>query len=161
MNVIMKYLGLSIAIAMMGGCVTRPPLTLTEPIGPAKVPPAVALNEGRLVVYSMSYLGSMDADIERYVHTPYTVYSPDGARVRSVGNQTGLFNGDPDKVRLPAGQYRVKAEASDGGWVFVPVVIEPGKTTVVDLNGEWWSDHALADRAVKLPNGSVVGAEAD
>ncbi len=81
-----------------------------------------------------------------------------GTKVRSVPNQTGVYNGDPDVVALPVGTYRVKAEAYGVGWVSVPIVIERDRTTVVDLNGEWWTDHPLADRAVTLPNGSVIGA---
>jgi hypothetical protein len=144
---------------MLGGCASRPPITLTEPIGPAIARPAMAENDGHLKVYSMAYLGSMDADIERYVHSSYTIYAPDGAKVRLVSNQTGLFNEDPETVTLPEGKYQVKAETYQGKWVLVPVVVERARTTVVDLNDEWWRDHPLADRAVKLPGGSVIGAE--
>jgi hypothetical protein len=158
MNTPTRFCGLSLLLAVLGGCATPAPLALNDPIGPAKVRPAVAANAGRLKVYSMSYVGSVDGDIERYVHTQYTVYANDGKKVRSVPNQTGVYNGDPDIVALPVGTYRVKAEAYGVGWVSVPVVIERDRTTVVDLNGEWWTDHPLADRAVTLPNGSVIGA---
>ena len=159
MHVKARYVAMPMVLAILGGCATRPPLELTKPVGPANAPTA-ALNQGRLVVYSLEYFGSMDADIERYVHSSYTIYDADGKEVRTVDNQTGLFNGDPETVRLPVGHYHVKAQANGVGWVSVPVVIERSQTTVVDLNGEWWSDHALADQAVKLPNGSVIGAEA-
>lgn len=159
MNTKTRFFGLSLSIAALGGCAAAPPLVLNDPIGPAQVRPAVAANTGQLKVYSMSYIGSVDGDIERYVHSQYTVYEPDGNKVRSVPNQTGVYNGDPDLVALPVGSYRVKAEGYGVGWVSVPVVIERGRTTVVDLNDEWWSDHPLADRAVTLPNGSVIGAE--
>jgi len=158
MHVTTRFCGLSLMLALLGGCATRPPLALEDPIGPATMRPAAAANDGRLKVYSMSYVGSVDGDIERYVHSQYTVYSDNGTKVRSVPNQTGVYNGDPDVVALPVGTYRVKAEAYGVGWVSVPVVIERDRTTVVDLNGEWWTDHPLADRAVTLPNGSVIGA---
>lgn len=159
MNVTIRYAGVAALLAILGGCATSPPLTLDQPVGPAKARPAVAHDEGHLVVYSLSYVGSMDADFERYVHSPYTIYTADGKEIRSVANQTGLFNGDPENVTLPAGEYRVKAESSRG-WVSLPVVVESAQTTVVDLNREWWPDHALADQAVTLPDGSVIGAEA-
>jgi hypothetical protein len=158
MNTTTRFCGLSLLLAVVGGCAASPPLALNDPIGPAKVRPIVAANAGRLKVYSMSYVGSVDGDIERYVHSQYTIYAADGKKVRSVPNQTGVYNADPDIVALPVGTYRVKAEAYGVGWVSVPVVVELARTTVVDLNDEWWTDHPLADRAVTLPNGSVIGA---
>jgi hypothetical protein len=160
MNVTIKCLGVSMVLAILGGCATSPPMALNNPVGPAKIRPAVAMNQGRLVVYSMSYFGQMDADFERYVHSAYTIYRPDGTKLRTVDNQTGLFNGDPEAIQLTTGDYRVKAETYRGNWVTLPVVIEPGRTTVVDLNREWWSDHAIADQTVKLPDGAVIGAAA-
>jgi hypothetical protein len=160
MNVTIKHVGIGLALGLLGGCATSPPLTLTNPVGPAKIQPEVALKQGRLIVYSASYFGTMDGDIERYVHSGYTIYRPDGQKVRAVNNQTGIFDGDPEKVGLPVGRYRIEAEANGVGRISVPVVIEQAQTTVVDLNGEWWPDHALADRVVRLPNGTVIGAQA-
>jgi hypothetical protein len=44
-------------------------------------------------------------------------------------------------VSLPPGQYRVKAESEFEGDVEVPVVIEGGRTTIVDLQHR---DHRVA-----------------
>jgi hypothetical protein len=52
----------------------------------------------------------------------------------------------------------VRAQYDRGGFVVVPVVIVPGKTTIVNLNGEELSQGTGAAKDfVRLPDGQVVG----
>ncbi|MGH8140176.1 MAG: hypothetical protein ACREVV_18520 [Steroidobacteraceae bacterium] len=61
----------------------------------------------------------------------------------------------------------MKALAVDSGYVDVPVVIEPRRTTVVDVDGTALPQGARASadsggngRWIRLPNGHVVGSQA-
>jgi hypothetical protein len=146
-----------LGLAAMAGCATRAPLVVQNPVGPQRPHQPRRRTDGDLVVYSATYVSTY-AQSEYPVHTDYTIATRDYKVIERVANQTGPFNANPATVRLPPGEYRVKALVERGGFVIVPVVIEAGKKTVVDLNGEALPQNLSADDdLVRLPDGRVVG----
>jgi hypothetical protein len=112
-------------------------------------------------VYSAPRVGTY-AQSEYPVHTDYTIYSRDDKVVRRVDNRAGSFYQDPATVSLRPGVYRLKALTERGGFVVVPVIIEAGKTTVVDLDGTAIPQHSQAEgQWVRLPDGHIVGWQGD
>lgn len=103
-------------------CVTRPPAVAHTPVG-------------NLIVYSATYAPTLEQG-EYPAHTDYTVATPDGKVIQRVKNATGSFGSRPAIVSLSPGKYHVRAQHDRGGFVVITVVIAPGKTTVLDLNGE-------------------------
>lgn len=93
---------------------------------------------GQLQVFSaMGWESRPDSAVSTasYVHSAYRILTPAGQLVRRVGNagRTATYP-DPDVVSLPAGDYRIWAQAAGRGRVELPVTITPGKTTVVHLD---------------------------
>jgi hypothetical protein len=116
--------------------------------------------QGALIVYSATRVSEY-AQSEYPVHTPYAIYTQAKQVVKEVENTAGSFNQDPEQVSLPPGQYRVKALAVGIGEVIVPVVIEEGETTVVDLDGTAArQEQSSKTNWVRLPDGHVVGRRA-
>jgi hypothetical protein len=112
---------------------------------------------GGLVVYSETYSPTLEQS-EYSAHTNYTIANVDDHIIEHVTNATGSFNSRPARVSLSAGEYHVRAQYIGGRFVTVSVIIEPDKTTVVDLDGEVVpQEKAVAREIVRLPNGRVVG----
>ena len=61
--------------------------------------------------------------------------------LEQVRNANGMNDADPTMVKLSPGVYKVEAKAKDYddvNWtVMVPVLIKPGLTTTVHLDGNW------------------------
>ena len=120
---------------------------------------------GDLIVYSATYAPTLEQS-EYTAHTNYTIATPDDKVIQRVANATGSFASRPARVSLPAGEYHVRAQYEGGRFVTVSIVIEPGKTTVLDLEGEG-SKQASATKTtpatetakeiIRLPNGKAVG----
>ena len=111
-------------------------MMLLTALSGCSAPPVVAgAAEGNLIVYSATYASTVEQS-EYPVHTNYTIATPDDKVIERVANNTGSFFSKPATVALPSGQYHVRAQGADGRFVIVPVVIESGKTTVVNLDGE-------------------------
>ncbi len=140
----------------MAGCATRAPLVVQSAVGPgpSSLP---APRTGDLIVYSATYTPTVEQG-EYPVHTNYTVGTPDDKVIKHVSNRAGPFQAYPETVALPAGDYHVRAQYDRGGFVVVPVVIVPGKTTIVNLNGsEFPSRSDTPEDVVRLPDGRVAG----
>lgn len=145
------------------GCTTPAPLMVHDAVGPWQSHATPDDGSGQLMVYSATRVTTAD-DSEYPVHTPYTIYGPDNEVLQDVTNTAGLFSQAPSTVSLPPGRYRVKALAADAGYVIVPVVIAPHRTTIVDLDGTALPKQAVAQsdvaaNMVRLPNGRVIGAQ--
>ncbi len=91
------------------------------------------------------------------MHSDYTIATTDHVFVERIANSTGPFNADPANVPLPAGKYQIRAQYDHGGFVEFPVLVEPGKTTLVDLDNEPLRAAALACDTIRLPDGRAVG----
>jgi hypothetical protein len=139
----------------MAGCATRAPLVVQQPVGPA--PSLPARGTGDLVVYSATYTPTVEEG-EYPVHTNYTIATRDDKVIKHVSNRAGPFQAYPATVALPSGEYHVRAQYDRGGFVVVPIVILPGKTTIVNLNGGELplASHTAKD-TVRLPDGHMVG----
>jgi hypothetical protein len=98
----------------------------------AAAPSTPSPRTGYLVVYSATYPSTLEQS-EYPTHTDYTVATPDDNVIEHVKNARGTFNSRPAKVSLRAGEYHVRAQNNRGRFVTVQVAIEPGKTTVIDL----------------------------
>ena len=143
----MRILSTSIclmSLAALTGCATRPPTVVREPITPQRPHLARRRTDGDLVVYSAPRVGWY-AQAEYPAYTNYTIYTKDRQLLREIDNSTGSFNGYPAKVALMPGEYHVQALAAGGGWVIVPVIIEAGETTVVNLDGSGFLQGAVPE----------------
>lgn len=138
--------------------------TQTLPLAEVGPPPPVAhstVGQGYLVVYSATQDIHLDRGIPYRPHTGYLVLRPNGKTVRWIPNRVGPMDLKPSLVDLPAGRYQVRAEAEDYGRVLVPVVIEPGRTTEVHLEGKGnWKPAGPALQEtnwVRFPDGEFIG----
>lgn len=145
--------GLAVAF-IVGGCASSP--VAVAPVGPGPNAPKVADSQaGSLVVYSIK-VGRMEGDNPTwYQHTDYYL---EGAQTsKRVDNTVGRYEQRPRTVHLAPGEYTVRAQAIDGQWVTVPVVIQRGQTTVVSLDGSWNPGSSPGVAVVRMPDGSAVG----
>jgi len=126
------------------------------PVGPGVASRSVASSSGYLKVFTATH--QVDVDFEAYFHphASYRVEDVSGRTVKFVANHSSDQDEAPDVAGLPPGRYNVIAESTWYGMVTVPVVIEKGKTTVVQLDGHWRGG-AHNDALVHLPDGETIG----
>jgi hypothetical protein len=151
------------AVIVSAGCATNPKSVVLDPVGPA---PAATANpsevNGTLTVYS-AFQTSADfnqRDPYRREYSDYKILRPDGSLLQQVHNSSGSILQRPQALTLPAGVYRVVAQANSYGEVVVPVVIVGGQSTTVHLEGGFrWPNQGEFNQAnaVQLPDGEVVG----
>jgi len=158
---LMMVLGCVCMVALMSACATSAQTVVSTAVGPAQTRSVSTASTGKLVVYSAPTVTTVEQ--ARYpVHTPYTLSDASGKMLQEVDNRTGFFDSSPVTLPLAAGSYFVKALAAGRGYVVVPVRIEPGKTTIVDLDGTAMPQNVTADsRYVRLPDGHIVGYRAN
>ena len=77
-------------------------------------------------------------------------------------NATNLADPAPALVSLPPGRYKVQAEGEEADGqivtVLLPVLIEPGRTTVAHLSDHWKPKaHYTEADVVQLPDGGIAG----
>ncbi|MGO9586331.1 MAG: hypothetical protein ACLP2Y_09065 [Limisphaerales bacterium] len=174
-----KYFLLLIPILICAaGCATDTRVTLREEVGPDPALTPQNSGTGFLQVYSARERVPIDLNREEFfwnddygrneflfyaAHTSYALYAPGGRLLERVRNANGMNDADPTMVKLSPGVYNVEAEArdyDDVNWtVMVPVLIKPGLTTTVHLDGNW--NPAISRKKggemVWLPNESIVG----
>jgi len=150
------------AATLWSGCAFGPRGMVLDPVGPS--PSSVAENngEGSLIVYTAyEVVGPGVGDYEHRRHySDYKIDSEDGKLLQAVHNDVGTSLKEAARVKLPAGRYRVVANANGYGTVTVPVVVGSNRLTVVHLEGgASWPDMAADNQAsaVRLPDGEIVG----
>lgn len=89
--------------------------------------------EGYLSVYSATDALN-DGDSVYNVHSSYQIYTANGKLFKSVENHMSRSDELPELVSLAVGFYVVEARSADNGYVRVPVVIKPGRRTVIDVD---------------------------
>jgi hypothetical protein len=89
--------------------------------------------DGYLVVYSATDEVS-DGDSAFNPHSSYVIYTIDGKVLRNVENHISRTDELPELVKLAAGSYTLEARSANHGYVRVPVVIKPGRQTILDLD---------------------------
>ena len=87
---------------------------------------------GYLLVYSATDEFS-DGDLAVYPHSSYVIYTSNGKFLRNVENHMSRSDEIPELVKLTPGSYTLEARSGKNGYVRVPVVIKPGRQTIVDL----------------------------
>jgi hypothetical protein len=179
----MKAIKYVTAVALAGttvwlvGCASAPRVVVAEPVGPALTGEGQVTGDGSLAIYSARTPANVDVNAAEWrynndfgeneflyepAHTGYTIYTQGGAVFRHVRNARGPNDETPTLVTLPAGSYKVEAEAlncdSSRVGVLVPVVIKPGQATIAHLEGDWnppgqYNETELAT----LPCGRIIG----
>jgi hypothetical protein len=99
------------------------------------VGPSEPEHVGYLVVYSATEPYE-DGEIMYYTHTDYDLYSSRGVFLKRIRNSIEREDETPERVPLAPGRYLVQAESETDGIVRVPVVIDNGRTTVVNLEAD-------------------------
>jgi hypothetical protein len=176
----MKYINvfaLAGAMVWLAGCASASRVVVAEPVGPAPAGAAQGLGDGSLVIYSARTPAGVDVNMGEWrwnndfgknaflygpAHSDYTLYAQNGEVFKYVRNARDQDDATPAVVTLPAGSYKVEAEAincdSDRVRVVMTVVVKPGQTTVAHLEGDWnplgqFKETELA----RLPCGRVIG----
>jgi hypothetical protein len=151
---------LAVGLALLlAACASTSKPVVVEPVGPPPPSSYDTTPKGYLQVFTATE-GHNSGDVYYFPHTAYSIFSTDGKLVQRVRNALGMYDEQPEIIRLPADNYEVHAEGDHYLFVVVPVVIETGKRTTVHLDGDWQGPalgKASEADLVKLPNGEIVG----
>jgi hypothetical protein len=165
------------SLMWLAGCASVPSVAVTEPVGPAPATQPEASDQGYLEVYSARLRENVRPDLTQWewdypfeknaftyglAHTDYLIRTEAGLTFQYVRNATNPADPNPAVVSLPPGRYRVQAEGEEADGrivtVFLPVLIEPGRTTVAHLSGRWKPKAHFTDAdVVRLPDGQIAG----
>lgn len=152
-------LGAAIA-SMLAGCSTTP--IVLNPVGPPPPGATAPPHQGYLQVYTPTEARNEGEDTY-YPHSGYHIYTASGVRWKHVPNRIDTTDESPMVVVLPAGNYKIVARADGYGRITVPVVINGG--TLTEVNLETWNRKKTPPNneaaVVQLPNGYVVGWRAE
>ena len=180
MHMIIKYtsaVSLAGAMLWLAGCASVSKVAVVEPVGPGPTEGSHGTGEGALVIYSARASADMDINMAEWrwdndfgrnefmyepAHSDYTIYAKNGEIFKHVHNARNAEDDTPTVVSLPAGSYRVEAEGvdcdSDRVKVLMTVVVEPGQTTLANLEGGWnLTGQSQETQVAKLPCGRVIG----
>jgi hypothetical protein len=69
-----------------------------------------------------------------FPHSFYAIYTIDGKLFKKINSQYSADEEIPDVVALPFGSYIVVARSEKEGYIRLPVVIEAGRRTILDLD---------------------------
>ncbi|MDR0534660.1 MAG: hypothetical protein LBH01_11985 [Verrucomicrobiales bacterium] len=130
---------------------------IQEPLGPQPSGLATRIAQGYLTVYTPTDTVD-DGQINYYPHTGYTVYTVSGNKIKAVLNRDSVHDEQPQQVALPAGTYKIKTDFQ----TVATVVIENGKTTVVNLDDDTILNipKDAGNHLVKTPDGKIIGWKA-
>jgi hypothetical protein len=159
---LLMALGLaSLAVA----CMTQQPVTLSSAVGPDPMGQTQATSMGFLTVYTGMYTYSARdtyplTDMTYYsVHTDYRIYDTSGRLLKNINNAAVYHEPAPKTVALPPGRYTIAGYTDGDRLVKVPVVIDSGRTTIVNLE----TDHnkrfrgATDSDVVRSSDGQIIG----
>lgn len=147
----------------LAGCATSHDGLALDSVGPDPTSPInAAATTGTLLVYSAFEVNAdfNRRDSHRPEYSDYRILTADGKLQQRIHNNSGTILQRPKQVDLPAGKYRIIAQANGYGSVTVPVVIEAGQNTILHLEGGFrWPNQRAFDQAnaVRLPDGEIVG----
>jgi hypothetical protein len=165
------------ALVWLTGCASAPTVAVFDPVGPAPASQVKSLDQGSLQVYSARQcepIGTRDMEWRwdynlgrnpfevDLAHTDYFILTQDGKPIQYVRNAHNPADPMPTVVALPPGRYKVEALAEEhyreAVNLVIQVVVEPGKTTVVHLSGNWKPRrHFTNADVVRLPDGEIAG----
>src|ERR1035437_8890358 len=176
----MKYVStvaLAGAMVWLAGCASAPKVVVGEPVGPEPVAGSQGAGDGSLVICSARKEGDVAVNMAEWrfndgfgkndftyepPHTDYTIYARNGEVFKHVSNARSPSDDVPTVVTLPAGAYKVEAEAvncdSVPVTVLMTVVIKPGQTTMAHLDGGWTPlSQEDGVELARLPCGRAIG----
>ena len=165
------------SLVWLAGCASTPKVAIREPVGPAPSGPEKPSSQGYLEVYSARQAEPIAENLDEWVweydmgdnalacslaHTGYVIRTENGKALKYVHNSRNPTDPQPTRVALPPGRYQIEAQAEEAGrntvTVVLPVLIEPGKTTVAHLSGHWKPKVQFSDSdVVRLPDGQIAG----
>jgi hypothetical protein len=150
--------GVALTIGL-AGCST--PTTLA-PVGPKPNNFSAASGDGQLQIFSAVVARTEGDNPTWYRHSNYYLYDDQGRELEYVRNSRGYYSKIPRVLTLPAGNYLVRVRAKGSLEADVPVLIKPGQTTEVHLDGRWQPPAGVPDsKLVRTPSGYFVGWRAD
>jgi hypothetical protein len=148
-----------VAVSMMTvSCTLMQQPVAVAPVGPAPGSQLALADTGFLKVFTDMKFSRYD-DMFYATHTDYGVYDDAGKLIKSVQNAESFHSPTPMQVALPPGHYIVEGWSDAYKLVKVPVLIEAGSLTTVNLEKD---DHGLfpggiAADLVHTPDGRIVG----
>jgi len=156
----LRFLTVIGIISLAGACSTQH--ALNTPVGPGPLGQTQSTANGFLTVYSLMKTYPIDEETWYRVHTDYGVYDANGQRVMSVRNAASYHDPIPKTVELPAGNYTIQGWGDGYALYKVPVVIQAGRVTTVNLeaNTHQLFQGAKASDMVRAYDGIIVGWEA-
>ena len=120
------------ALCIVMGCTTARSVTWNDVS--RIVEPRPDVPHGYLRVFTpTSYGSSEDA---YYPHTPYTVYTEDGKKVKRVENHSSREDNDPETVELAPGKYVVVPQEGSKKDVVGVVIVDQKLTEVHSPGGD-------------------------
>ncbi len=146
-------------IPLLAACASTP--VALAPVGPRPVSWQRLLpseGQGRLEVFTATEEYEWGQDVPFFPHRDYQLYTTDGKHLRRVWNSLTHEDETPAVVKLPAGNYIIRADAEFCGRVEIPVVIRPGELTRVVLQPGWKPTGGFArSDLVQSPAGYFIG----
>jgi hypothetical protein len=103
------------------------------PVRPSGLDFRTDLRQGYLKVYSAIDKFN-DGDAWYFPHSSYAIYTTDGKLLKNVENHNSRSDEIPEVVVLPVGSYTIVGRAEKDGYVRLPVVINEGQQTILDLD---------------------------
>jgi hypothetical protein len=151
----------SLAVA----CMTQQPVVFSHAVGPNPMGQTESTSMGFLTVYTEMYTYSARntyplTDMTYYsVHTDYRIYDTGGHLLENINNAAAYHEPTPNTVALPPGRYLISGYTDGDRLVKVPVVIESGPTTIVNLetNHNKRFRGATASEVVRSSDGQIIG----
>ena len=173
----MALIAAASSLVSLAGCASAPNVAIRDPVGPAPAGQQKASGEGYLEVYSARQKEPLAENLREWqweydmgdnalpyslAHTGYIIRAENGNALKYVYNARNPTDPKPTLVTLPPGRYKVEAQAEEAVGraviVVLPVLIEPGKTTVAHLSGHWRPKVQFSDSdVVRLPDGQIAG----
>ena len=155
-------IGAALLVSLLSGCTTHHNALVLDRVGPEFAGSANG-EEGSLMVFSApDHSAHFNTVPYRPIYSDYRILLEDGKLLQDVSNRDARRN-SPNVIKLPAGNYSVLARANGYGDVTVPVLIVPGRLTVVHLEGPGsWLNASSVERSnlVCLTGGEIVGYRA-
>ena len=93
----------------------------------------VGSSRGYLMVYLRAD-ESYDSNAWYFPQNLFAIYTMDGKLFKNVTSQYSADEEIPEAVALPVGSYMVVARSEKDGYIRLPVVINAGQRTILDLD---------------------------
>ena len=127
-------LSMVLGLASIVGCASTPKSYTWQDVK-REVGPAVPEPHGYLKVYTET-TDTNDADVHRYPHLPYTIYTPAGKKIKWIKNSWSSTDEYPEAVELAPGKYVIEPDVWTTKKEIIGATIEDGRTTEIHIAWE-------------------------